>query len=151
MSGMVPFSGMSAGSGSGPSNPMAGQLRRIGSFRQALVNRQNQVADYMSVNEHSHGLQKDLITHASREERRNQTHGAKVKQGLFEGVVAAGANPASAGRTRVKMEGLEVETIRPQAKTSKGKGSKNPSGSKTSTTPTATPNHSPLTPKFQSP
>lgn len=152
MSGMVPFSGMSAGSGSGPSNPMSNQLRRIGAFRQALAGRQTQMADYMAAADHAHANNKDLLTHASREERRNQTHGAKVKQGLFDGVVGAGADPSAPGRTRVKMDGLEVETIRPEPKSSKKSGVKKASSPKTATTPTSpTPNHSPLQPKFQSP
>lgn len=169
MSGMAPFSGMSAGSGSGPGNPMAGQLRRIGSFRQALANRQNQVNDYMAVADHAHANNKDLITHASREERRNQTHGAKVKAGLVEGLRNSGVDAAAPGRTRIKFEGLEVDTVRPEPKAQKKTGAKKPNSSKTSPAPTsslppikgggelgerlrrATPNHDPLQPKFQSP
>lgn len=145
MSGLVPFTGMSAGTSSTGSNPLANQLRRVGAFRQAMTNRQNQINDYKDVAEHAHGLQKDLVTHASREERRNQTHAAKVKAGLVEGLRTSGVDAAAPGRTRIKYDGLEVETVRPAPKQS---GPKTSSGSKSAT---PAPNHSPLTPKFQSP
>lgn len=151
MSGVAPFTGLNGGTASAGNNPMVSQLRRIGSFRQGQAARQSHVAEVMAVNEHTAGLQKDMITHASREERRNQTHAAKVKAGLVDSLRTSGVDAAAPGRTRVEYEGLKVETVRPVTKAKKAKKSAGAPAPGAVPPANFQPPKPPLTPKFQSP